>query len=180
MTPESRSQSRVGLGLRQTRRQPGLPALTHWQPESQPRSWTARSLFRVPGPLAGVAASHWQSLALAVTGPGDSPAPAESPTRRLDSFQFPSFQVRSLSLSSLKQVELEGGACQERSSFKLMHGKRWCSVRLTRSPSQCSLQVEDQNSRRPGPSHSAPQCSSPVLTWSEKQWPRVTVYPSLI
>ena len=42
-----------------------------------------------------------QSLALAVTGPGDSPAPAESPTRRLDSFQFPSFQVRSLSLSSL-------------------------------------------------------------------------------
>ena len=39
-----------------------------------------------------------QSLALAVTGPGDSPAPAESPTRRLDSFQFPSFQVRSLSL----------------------------------------------------------------------------------
>ena len=167
MTPESRSQSRVGLGLRQ--RQPGLPALTHWQPESQPRSWTARSLFRVPGP--GVAAS--QSLALAVTGPGDSPAPAESPTRSgsSDSFQFPSFQVRSLSLSSLKQVELEGGACQERSSFKLMHGKRWCSVRLTRSPSQCSLQVEDQNSRRPGPSHSAPQCSSPVLTWSEKQWP---------
>ena len=172
MTPESRSQSRVGLGLRQ--RQPGLPALTHWQPQSQPRSWTARSLFRVPGP--GVAASHWQSLALAVTGPGDSPAPAESPTRRLDSFQFPSFQVWSLSLSSLKQVE--GGECQERSSFKLMHGKRWCSVRL--SPSQCSLQVEDQNSRRPGPSHSAPQCSSPVLTWSEKQWPRVTVYPSLI
>ena len=92
MTPESRSQSRVGLGLRQ--RQPGLPALTHWQPQSQPRSWTARSLFRVPGP--DVAAS--QSLALAVTGPGDSPAPAESPTRRLDSFQFPSFQVRSLSL----------------------------------------------------------------------------------
>ena len=104
MTPESRSQSRVGLGLRQ--RQPGLPALTHWQPESQPRSWTARSLFRVPGP--GVAASHWQSLALAVTGPGDSPAPAESPTRRLDSFQFSSFQVRSLSLSSLARP----AACQ--------------------------------------------------------------------
>ena len=100
-----------------------------------------------------------QSLALAVTGPGDSPAPAESP--RLDSFQFSSFQVRSLSLSSLARPAAShaGGPAVEEPGrpFKLPGpvGAAEPSARRTRSSgsslsslSRTQASVPSQRARR--------------------------------